>query len=549
MTSDGLFAGLSATAWSYTDRPLEDSPWQEQWEDPQLEQSYWGHSEATAFLPWGYEQYVGADGAGFHQPSYQRVDAFRLDLASVLGVASPPQHDVSDNAMSLMLGQDQQLRRNNVANSTAPVGMKHRPKVVSSTKWVNQLRALLDFYFEPFSLQHNRVLVDLITRLLPQSNANLEIGPVASENLLAMTFHPEELTCLARIEKAYAGLRNYKTGKLDLTVMREFPSSEMKHLVITQQGFLSLASPPELRRHVGASGALPEEVAAIAKQMYAPKEVKWEIKDSINDPGLISCCSYSLLDGLAGSVEQHRRRQARIKRQLDFYTSDLVLLQASHIHDDGWTEVLSTLLEQGYECIFQNDERAGQSNVIFFRTNRLTHLHHEVIGSAVAAEFSLKIDGADSNELGPAKRLWAVSMKPQVPASFDPSLDALSKFRKAGIPLLVGGDFTEVGGAEAASIVEGTCGLRSLAYEVFGQEVSMPLSEVPDSSDGGLRRPVQSAASRCNRLHCPDGIFFEGLEPILALSGHSERYLATLQDVIQQFPSFHLPLVGCFRCP
>jgi len=52
-----------------------------------------------------------------------------------------------------------------------------------------------------------------------------------------------------------------------------------------------------------------------------------------------------------------------------------------------------------------------------------------------------------------------------------------------------------------------------------------------------------------NRIHSPDALLFEGLVPILALSGHTERYLSTLapEEVVQQFPAFRMPVVAAFH--
>lgn len=112
--------------------------------------------------------------------------------------------------------------------------------------------------------------------------------------------------------------------------------------------------------------------------------------------------------------------------------------------------------------------------------------------------------------------------------------------------LVVCADLTPLGGAEGASVVEELAFLASLSQQVLGEELLAPCS-APDPENGGMC-PVRSAASGLIRLHRPDAVLFDGLVPILSLSGHTERYLATMasEDVVQQFPAFRIPLVAAF---
>ncbi|CAE8673789.1 unnamed protein product, partial [Polarella glacialis] len=129
-----------------------------------------------------------------------------------------------------------------------------------------------------------------------------------------------------------------------------------------------------------------------------------------------------------------------------------------------------------------------------------------------------------------------VNIKAKVPTSDDNGLEHLFD-RQDGQPLIVCADCSNLGGAEAFSVMEEFQRLRSLAFEVFGKEMQVPL--------GSFER---TGASNVNKLVSPDCLLFEGLSPIVALSGYSEPYMSTLapQDIISQFPGFRMPMLGSF---
>lgn len=399
-------------------------------------------------------------------------------------------------------------------------------------RWKKQLRSLLEFYFEAFNLQHNRLLLAMLDRLVRQKG-DLVTGPIAPEDILSVTFDAEELCCLNRVERTLAALRT-KIG-IDLSSFLT-----MKSLLVSPGGQLRISRPPELRSHIVAKNATNEEAAVAARQLYALKEERTPEDDQAL---VISVFSYSMEDLLANESQTRKHRQARVKRQLVFHMADLMFFQGGPEDTGAMEDVFKVLIDQGYECIFGSDESTRLTNRIFFNINRLEHLSFQVVGSSLAADFNLKVA---------AKRVRAVCMKPDVPTTLSPSLEQLYA-REEGCPLLVCGDFSKIGGAEVASIIEGLCELRSLSVEVLGEELPMPIITRPSHTGEekclGTPELVRSAASGFNRLHGPDAIFFEGMEPLLSLCGHSERYLATLsqEDVLQQFPTYHLPVIGCFR--
>merc|ERR1712113_459021 len=100
----------------------------------------------------------------------------------------------------------------------------------------------------------------------------------------------------------------------------------------------------------------------------------------------------------------------------------------------------------------------------------------------------------------------------------------------------------------AAAIAAGMCGphLAWWGRGRLGAEIDAPLAEGNSLADCFL--PKKSRASGLNRLHCPDAVLFQGMSPIVALSGHTEGYLRTLtaQNLQQQFPAFRMPIVAAF---
>ncbi|CAE8610323.1 unnamed protein product, partial [Polarella glacialis] len=89
-----------------------------------------------------------------------------------------------------------------------------------------------------------------------------------------------------------------------------------------------------------------------------------------------------------------------------------------------------------------------------------------------------------------------VNIKAKVPTSDDNGLEHLFD-RQDGQPLIVCADCSNLGGAEAFSVMEEFQRLRSLAFEVFGKEMQVPL--------GSFER---TGASNVNKLVSPDCLLF-----------------------------------------
>merc|ERR1712007_65987 len=83
--------------------------------------------------------------------------------------------------------------------------------------------------------------------------------------------------------------------------------------------------------------------------------------------------------------------------------------------------------------------------------------------------------------------------------------------------------------------------------EVLGDELDALV--LAPHREGENAAPVNAGASGLNKLHRPDAVLFHGMVPVATLSGHFDHYMATMapEEVLQQFPAFHIPLVAAFN--
>eukprot|EP00434_Breviolum_minutum_P024975 symbB.v1.2.022062.t1/scaffold1941.1/size95522/8 len=121
-----------------------------------------------------------------------------------------------------------------------------------SSRAASQLRQLLDFYFEPFTLQHNRYLLDLI---LKRADAPEDKGPWRAEALQNCHFTLEDLKGLGRIQSALSKLQTQKSDWMEVAEL-----GNLKHLSSGHDGTLYLRTQLEVRSFVHADN-VPKDVA------------------------------------------------------------------------------------------------------------------------------------------------------------------------------------------------------------------------------------------------------------------------------------------------
>mmetsp|Transcript_68023 Transcript_68023/g.175341 ORF Transcript_68023/g.175341 Transcript_68023/m.175341 type:complete len:574 (+) Transcript_68023:83-1804(+) len=407
------------------------------------------------------------------------------------------------------------------------IGANPNLKDFTSTKETNmkvaraaaQLRELLNFYFEPFNLQHNRYLLDLIAR---HAGPSAEAGPWLVETLKAFRFSFDDLLGLGRIAPA---LQRLSEGEALSRL------GTLKHLGWTGDGRLQLVNPPEVRSFVAAKKASKEAVAATSRYLAAVREHRGRAPS-----GMLSILSYALGQPMNDDSLKGQQSQAQLKRQLLLHHTDVICLQGLDPKGSG-SSLASTLVEEGYQ-LASCQGPDGEANAIFWDSTRLHMTGQEELGAALALDFE------PWEDFEAAFRI--VCMRPTVPESNDPGNGRLiQRVPNRSGAIIVCADCTLLGGSECASVLEELATMRSLPYEVLGDEIQAPVCSA--RPDGG-GEAVQGPASGLNRLHQPDGMFFEGLTPTMALSGHTERYLATMaaDQVPSLFPAFRVPIVAAF---
>lgn len=250
---------------------------------------------------------------------------------------------------------------------------------------------------------------------------------------------------------------------------------------------------------------------------------------------MVSVLSYALGDMLADDTPKGQLSHGKLKRQLLLHNSDIICIQGL---DPGSTGqgLTQTLVDDGYS--YSTAMNRHESNTIFWHASRWELVSREECGAALAVDLR---PHEDRHVV-----LRAICARPAVPVSTSPGLGSLFAGRRSEDgPIVVCADLSLLGGAEGSAIVEELANLRSVMMEVTGEELAAPMGT--RLQEGGMEG-VRAGASGLNILHRPDSVLFAGMAPIVVLSGHTKRYLTTLdsEELAQQFPAFRAPIVAAF---
>jgi len=406
-------------------------------------------------------------------------------------------------------------------------GSRHDATPAKAARVAQQLRQLLDFYFEPFNLQHNRYLLDLVARKL---GAPELLGPWLDETLLDFRFSFNDLKGLGRIAAAMGKLRpsQWETG--DAGVL-----GNLKHLIWGAHGQLLLRRPPEVRCFIEdrntCNSLHPEVVSAALRYLASAHEQRGQAPAK-----MVSVLSYALGDVLNDDSPKGQLSHGRLKRQLLLHNSDVICIQGLD-PSTGGQAITQTLVDEGYAYTTAKID-IHDANTIFWDASRWELLVRIECGAALAIDLRPHEDQSVV--------LRVICARPVVPTTFREGLRSLFAGRSSEDgPLVVCADLTLLGGAEGAGICEELAPLRSVMAEVTGEELAAPLGT--RLADGGMEGVV-AGASGLNKLQRPDSVLFSGMAPIVVLSGHTKRYLTTLdaEELTQQFPAFRAPIVAAF---
>eukprot|EP00929_Paragymnodinium_shiwhaense_P024710 TRINITY_DN15122_c0_g1_i1.p1 TRINITY_DN15122_c0_g1~~TRINITY_DN15122_c0_g1_i1.p1 ORF type:complete len:853 (-),score=189.00 TRINITY_DN15122_c0_g1_i1:121-2679(-) len=430
-----------------------------------------------------------------------------------------------------------------VSGTASAVAPKAPAGPVAGTRAMGQLRQLLDYYFEPFTLQNNRYLLDLLARRVGRPS---EKGPWVVEELSRFSCSLEELSGLGRIASALAklGVVPACTGALAREGL-----ADLKHLQPRPDGQLQLRAPPELRSFVAAPGAPSTSFDAAVRYLAAAREMRGQAPT-----GIISVLSYAVselvgqpLPGAGGppSSQEMEQRRGKLKRQLMVHHADIVCLQGLDTESASSESITATLKEEGYQ--YSCARSGGEANSIFWDRSRWELVETKEAGAALGVVLRPFEDPKASVRVVclRAEVQWALEADERLRQVFGGTVPD-SAGSGDGLPLVVGADLTRLGGAEGVAVLEELAGLPSVALQVLGEELATPVAGYKEGIKQSL--PAQCHASGLNRLRQPDAVLYGGMAPVAVLSGHTEGYLAAMRlaDVVQQFPAFRLPLVAAF---
>eukprot|EP00403_Amphidinium_massartii_P027761 CAMPEP_0178389006 /NCGR_PEP_ID=MMETSP0689_2-20121128/9886_1 /TAXON_ID=160604 /ORGANISM="Amphidinium massartii, Strain CS-259" /LENGTH=916 /DNA_ID=CAMNT_0020009427 /DNA_START=56 /DNA_END=2803 /DNA_ORIENTATION=+ len=488
--------------------------------DQRLRAKIMESSEGEVPLAWLCSRYAAKLSGERAAGSVQSPEAAAADLCEALANSDV----VLVDRQKLTISRRQQLSIEEVGgwmpNKSGRETADKKP--MSSARGCATLRQLLDFYFEPFTLQHNRYLRDLVAKNLGPPE---EAGPWLQRDLKRLIFSLEDLSGLGRVSAALGKIRGGVKEALQFDGW-----SQLKHVVHEGDGSFKLRVPPEVRSFVGAQGVDAEQVAAVTKYMTASREERGHAV-----AGVVTVMSYSVREALCKPVTAavDGQCEARLKRQLLVYRTDVVCLQG--LGNDAPGEAISNALaEEGYAS--KHLQSSATPVAIFWDRSRWELLSVQESNSALAVELRPFEDSQ--------KVIRVVCVCPcieQLLASSCglPALPTASGGAEA--PLVVCADLSLLGGVEGAQLVEELAGLDSAMKSIFGCELTAP----PPATDGLVHTDV---AHRLRNIRHPDAVLFRGLMPTAALSGHTEGYVAAMgaEEMITQFPASRIPLVAAF---
>jgi hypothetical protein len=385
-----------------------------------------------------------------------------------------------------------------------------------------RLQQLLDFYFESFNLQHNRLLLDLVaTRAGPPPHKS----PWPVDTLSTFSFTLDDLLGLGRIASELGRLRIPTTNSLTLERM----IGPLKYLKCFENGQLSLMYPPEIRSFVPSAEADSEVASGAMRYLAVACEQRGQAP-----PGFVSVLAVNVTEALLDQSDKGDQRRSRLKRQFLLHHTDFICVQGINVNVEKeglGTYVQTALMSEGYGFVSaqggqwyegkesQELEEMEECAIFWDRSRwQLTERYqHDGNVACVLIPFE---DQRSS--------LRVACLRPSVPTASNPDLNGL--LGHEGQPLLVCADLSHIGGAEVPSVVEELSSLRSVMREVVGRESPSPII-LPDpvASQTGLPPTLgRDGASGLVDTHNPDAVFFRGLSPTAALSCHSAGYLATM---------------------
>ena len=422
------------------------------------------------------------------------------------------------------------------SNSYQPTSRDDPPQ--KAAKVGKELRALLEFYFEPFNLQHNKFMLDLILAKVGEPRQAL-----LSKNTMAeIRFDAEDLKGLNRL---YDKFQSLDYGRCEMVALDdpggagfkvkrrwaktgtplEFPCENLRY---TTSGEFMMRKLAELR-----SFQAREEVDldGLLKHFMTPPSQE---KEALKDKFAIVSLNCSGVRERRVPEESLQSTEGRIKRQIMLYQADIICIQGL----DPWTgpvgvRLASSLMESGYK-VAAHSGQAEKCNTVFFHEKRF-----ELVSTAFG------VASADLKFLEDGPTIRVACIRAQVP----PSLDFRQLMdQEQATALVIVADCEALGGTAVLHTVQELAEMRSAYRELSKEEVSTPVGQYDPLAS--CQRAVKIGSSQLLKLHRPDCILYNGaIDAIATLAGHSAMYLATLsaEEASAQLPTLRMPLLSVFQ--
>jgi len=395
---------------------------------------------------------------------------------------------------------------------------------------LEQLRGLLDQYFEPFNLQHNRHLLNIIEQQLGPSAP--PCGHWTREDVGRVLFSLEDV---AKLNGRAASL----LSRLPVDVAIGIDGLKYLQWCATA-GAWRLNAPPEVRRFVAAPVA-PLDAAPTLGRLVGALRISHAA--AVSQPfGSLGILSLAVGDILKARSNFVGHRQRRLQQQLRALCVDVICLQgcgSDTMTPPGRVDLSANLEAEGYRYALSMNRR--EANAIFWDSARLESVGRSECAAGLAVDLRPLED--------PNVIIRIACLRPVLQDCRDDALTHMldpSSRSSSGSPnqevhglekLVVCADLRGLGGAEAAALAPGLAGLRSAMAEITGDELT-------------ARRHKTAAGAGLQPLCCPGAVLFRGLAPLAGLASHTEGYLATMPqaEYDRQFPADQPPIVVAFDC-
>lgn len=307
---------------------------------------------------------------------------------------------------------------------------------------------------------------DLLKVIESQLGEAQDSGPWCQRDLKKVLFSYKDL---ALLDGRLASLLH----KLSPEVVARLSGQAKLNMTWESPGIWSFKEPPELRRLIRKTNMLKTKTTSAQNQF-----------------------SITFLSQRSGCLPMELDRMLKFKR------AGIACLQGLDSSDH---DLAASIFGKGYGRFCA--QGSGEANTIIWDRSLWTFCASHECNAGLAVDLTSQ-----------GQTIRVACLRPTLEHSCE--ADFADFLLSENVNLVVCVDLSLLGGTSSAGLVPALLGLHSAMFETLGHEVLVPkpsASNEPDADD-------------LNPLWDPCGIFFSGVEPMAALSGYTEGYLATLSQ-------------------